>query len=128
MRDNHEGYPEIVNAYERGGQYFGAVKLERAGETATVEFGVSESGYTALRCILSARPFDKMPGIPHRYFFCGSFTGAQPGTQPYTFGVRVEQGTTAKKLNFDGPKALLANLIWFRELKSLDETAGLNRL
>ncbi len=56
MRDNREGFPEIVNAYERDGQYFGAVRLDRSGNTATFEFGVAVAGYTALKRIL--RPPD----------------------------------------------------------------------
>ena len=129
MRDNHEGYPEIVNAYERDGQYFGAVRIVVGDAASTIEFGVSAAGHSALRRILSARPFDSLPGIPYRYFFTGSFIGAmETGQEVFDFHVRIEQGTSAKKFEFRGPKTLLANLLWFRELKSLEQTSGLNRL
>ena len=129
MRDKHEGYPEIVNSYEREGQYFGALRIIVADVTLTVEFGVSEAGYYALKHILNARPFDSMPGVPHRYFFTGSF-GSELNGDPdsFTFGVRIEQGTAAKKFEFGGPKMLLANLLWFKELKSLKEISHLTRL
>ena len=128
MRDNHEGYPEIVRAYERDGQYFGAVRLDRSGETATVEFGVSAAGYSALKRILSARPFDSLPGVPYRHFFCGSYTSSKPGQDVFAFAIRVEQGETAKNVQFEGPKTLLASLLWFQRLESLGETSALKRL
>jgi hypothetical protein len=129
MRDNHDGYPEIVNAYERGGQYFGAVRLILKDGSPTLEFGVTEAGYIAIKRILSARPFDTLPGIQYKYFFTGSFIGAdKPEQDVFKFHIRIEQGATAKKFQFNGPKTLLANLLWFFELKSVDQTGGLNIL
>jgi hypothetical protein len=129
MRDNHDGYPEIVNAYEREGQYFGALRVVIADATLVVEFGVSEAGYHALKRILDARPFDSMPGIPQRYFFTGSFTGAVNAEQnSFIFRIRIEQGTAAKQFEFSGPKSLLENLLWFQKLKSTEEISHLQRL
>ena len=129
MRDNHVGYPEIINAYERDGQYFGAIRLDLADGKPSLEFGVSAAGYSALKRILGARPFDSSPGVSYRYFFPGSFTGAtRPDQEVFEFAVRVEQGTTAKKFQFRGPKALLANLLWLAELKTVEQTSGLRRL
>ncbi len=129
MRDNHEGYPEILNAYEREGQYFGVVRIVLADGSPTLEFGLSAAGYAALKRVLSARPFDALPGISYRYFFSGSFTGAtKPEQETFAFDIRVEQGTAAKKFEFTGPKTLLANLLWLSKLKSLEETSGLKRL
>jgi hypothetical protein len=129
MRDNHEGYPEIIDAYERDGQYFGAVRLDLADGKPSLEFGVSASGYYALKRILGTRPFDSLPGLAYRYFFTGSFTGStKPDQETFEFAIRVEQGTTAKTLQLTGPKALLANLLWFAELKTIEQTSGLRRL
>ena len=129
MRDNHDGYPEIIDAYEREGQHFGVVRLVLGDGTSTVEFGVSMSGYFGLKRILNARLFEKLPGVGYRYFFTGSFTGAmKPEQGEFEFGVRIEQGTTAKKVQFSGPKSLLANLLWFAELKSTEETSGLKKI
>lgn len=129
MRDNHEGLPEILNTFGREGQYFGVVRIVLADGSPAIEFGLSAAGYAALKRILNARPFDSMPGIPYRYFFGGSFTGsAKPAQETFVFDIRVEQGTAAKTFEFSGPKALLANLLWFSKLKSLDETSGLKRL
>jgi len=129
MRDNHDGYPEIVNTYEREGQYFGAVRLILNDGSPTVEFGVTEAGHTALKRILNARPFDVLPGLRYRYFFAGSFIGAtRPDQDVFTFDVRIEQGKAAKRFQFNGPKTLLSNLLWFYELKSVGQTDHLNIL
>ncbi len=129
MRHNHDGYPEIIDAYEREGHYFGVVRVVLADGTSTVEFGVSMSEYFGLKRILNARPFENLPGVGYRYFFTGSFAGAvKPGQDVFDFGVRVEQGSTAKKFQFSGPKSLLANLLWFTELKIIEETLGLKKL
>ena len=129
MRDNHLGYPEIISACERNGQWFGVTRLVLADGTADVEFGVSASGYFALKRILDSRPFDSLPGLAYRYFFTGSFTGAmKPGQEVFDFHVRVECGGAGKEFAFRGPKTLLANLIWFSELKSVEQTSGLKRL
>jgi hypothetical protein len=73
MRDNHEGMPEIVDAQEKNGHYFGFVQLERAGERKCFRFGISLDGYSALRRALQLRPFDQLAGLQHRYFLCRPF-------------------------------------------------------
>ena len=50
-------------------------------DVATFEFGVTESGYYALKHILDLRRFDSMPGIPCRFFFSGSYAGAAQETE-----------------------------------------------
>lgn len=129
MRDNHDGYPEILNPYERDGQYFGVVRIIRAPESATFEFGVSATGYLTLRHIFNSRPFESMPAAPYRYFFCGSYSRAtQPGEDSCSFDVRIEQGSTAKNFEFKGPRALLANLLWFQQLPAIADASHLKRL
>jgi hypothetical protein len=44
MRDNHDGNPELLDAYEREGSYFGAVRVIVAGEVAAFEFGLANVG------------------------------------------------------------------------------------
>jgi hypothetical protein len=44
VRDNHDGYPEILDAYERDGSYFGALRVTVADEVAAFEFGVEQRG------------------------------------------------------------------------------------
>ena len=83
----------------------------------------------SLRRILNANPFDALAGIPYRYFFSGSYILAmKPGEEMFNFKILIEQGTTAKTFEFSGPKALLANLLWFAELISVEEISGLKRL
>ena len=129
MRDNHDGCPEIVSTYSRDDHYFAAVRIAPSGERATFEFGVSVAGYHALKRILGTRPFDSTPAIPYRYFFCGSHSAPKgPARDTFSFGVRVELGSTVKNFDFEGPKTLLANLLWFRQLTSISQASALKQL
>ena len=107
MRDNHDGYPELLDAYERDGLYFGAVRVTIAGEAAAFEFGVEQRGYVSLKQILQTRPFD--PLGKHRYFFKGNFSKREPDSDTVSFGVRIEQGVNGKSFeNFSGPVSLVS--------------------
>jgi hypothetical protein len=90
VRDNHDGYPEILDAYERDGSYFGALRVTVADEVAAFEFGVEQRGHISLKQILQTRPFD--PLGKHRYFFKGNFSKRGPDGDTVSFGVRIEQG------------------------------------
>lgn len=72
MRDNHGGFAEIINASERKGQNFGAVRVVLSDGIPTIESGISLAGYYSLKRILDARPFDSLPGIPYSQFFRGA--------------------------------------------------------
>jgi hypothetical protein len=115
MRDNHEGYPEILDVVEEGGFAHALVQLEVEGQVRRFRFSVSAEGYRALRRLLQLRPFDKMPGSAYRYFFVsGQRTSARGKPRMI---VRVEQGRNAKQLEVDAPLDLLANMEWWRELR-----------
>ncbi|HEY5839192.1 MAG TPA: hypothetical protein VIT19_09160 [Pyrinomonadaceae bacterium] len=124
MRDNHEGMPEIVQAFEREGQYFGVVGITLGDTSKQFQFGVSVDGYRALTKILQLRPFDFMPGLKHRHFFAQSY-GKIPGSSDYKTDIRVELGRDGKQIEVRVPKDLLTNLVWFSEIKDLDEAAHL---
>ncbi len=127
MRDNHVGYPELLDAYERDGLYFRAVRVTVADEVASFEFGVEQRGYVTLKQVLQTRPFD--PLGKHRYFFKGNFSKREPDSDMVSFGVRIEQGIDGKSFeNFRGPVSLVSNLLWFQSLKDLQDTAALKRL
>ena len=118
MRDNHDGYPELLDAYERDGLYFGAVRVTVADEVASFEFGVEQRGFVTLKQILQTRPFD--PLEKHRYFFKGNFTKREPDSDTVSFGVRIEQDINGKSFeNFRGPVSLVSNLLWFQSLNDL---------
>jgi len=51
--------PEIVDAFERSGHYFGVLEIRLAETSKQFEFGISLEGYRALRKILQLRPFDQ---------------------------------------------------------------------
>jgi hypothetical protein len=126
MRDNHDGYPELLDAYERDGLYFGVVRVTVVGEVAAFEFGLDKRGYVSLRRVLQSCPFD--PHGPYRYFFRGSFTKRELDSDRVTFGVHIEQGENVKSFDFDGPTSLVSNLLWFQSLKDFQGTASLKRL
>jgi hypothetical protein len=119
---------EIVDAYKRGNEHFGVVRLVLAGESGSFEFGVEPSGYRALRRVLQSRPFAETPGITHKYFFAGSCSKSVAGSDQCSFGVRIEGGRGAKNFDFDGPVSLAANLVWFAGLRTLEEASALRRL
>lgn len=56
MRDNHDGMPEIVNAFESDGHYFAVVEIEIEEVFKKFQFGVSREGYLALKRVLQLRP------------------------------------------------------------------------
>jgi hypothetical protein len=128
MRDNHLGMPEILNAYERDGFYFGVVRIVVSEEKAAFEFGVDEAGFKALRKVLQKQPFSNLPGIEYRYFFTGEYGRRKLGEEPVIFYIRIEQGIDASKFEFDGPTTLVSNLRWFESLKDLSDASALKRL
>ena len=128
MRDNHQGMPEIVAAYERDGLYFGIVHVEAGGEDAAFEFGVERQGYATLKRILESRPFGSMPGIKHSFYFTGSYGRKKLNEEPASIQVRVEEGINGMNLSFDCPTSLASNLRWFLEMKDLREAGTLTRV
>lgn len=124
MRDNHEGMPEIIDAFEKRGQYFGIVGIQVLSESKQFQFGISSDGYRALRKILQLRPFDTMPGVKQRYFFAGSY-GTIPSSSEFRTDVRVEQSREGKNVEVRVPKDLLSNLVWFATMEDFGEAAHL---
>ena len=123
MRDNHEGLPEIVDALEKDGQYFGFVQLERHGERGRFRFGVSREGYISLKQVLQLRPFDQMPGLKCRYFFVPGARRLSENRAMMT--IRVEQGRDGKQVEIEALRDVVANLMWFYELEDWSKAAHL---
>jgi|SRR6476620_11776047 len=124
MRDNHEGMPEIIDAYEKEGLYFGVVEITLGKSGKQFQFGVSLDGYRALRRILQLRQFNAMPGLRHRHCFALSY-GEISDSSDYKVGIRIEQGKDGRKSEARLPKDLLANLVWFSQIKDFAEAAHL---
>jgi hypothetical protein len=120
--------PEIVDAYERDSQQFGAIRVHLADDSATLEFGVEEAGYKTLKRIRQSRPFAETPGVQHRYFFASSASKTGICSDRCGFTVRIEGGRGAKGFDFEGPISLVANLIWFANLMTLEDASALRRL
>ena len=113
MRDNHEGLPEIINAYERDEHFFCSVSLTIRTETKVFEFGINQESYKAVKRILSLRPFAQFPGAKYRYFYA-------QGTK-----IRIEQEKQGKEFEVVAPESLLANLTWFFQVKDFKAVAYL---
>ena len=64
-----------------------------------------------------------MPGLEYRYFYAGS--SKRPPEERYTMSVRIELDKDAKQKEFDIPKDLHGNLLWFQRLDSLAEAEHL---
>jgi len=116
--------PEIVDAFEEGGQFFGIIRVEISAESKKFRFGVSQAGYRALKRVLQLRPFDAMPGVSQRYFFAEVYWKVADSSD-CGMHVRVEQGRSGRQVDARVPQDLLANLRWFSELKSFSEAAHL---
>ena len=132
MRDNHEGMPEIVDAFKDDEQHFGVFAVEIGGITKKFHFGVTRQGYLTLKKVLQLRPFDMMPGLKHQYFYAGgSFRLLDTETLELgdcEIAIRVEQGKNGKTVSLEAPKELMQNLNWAKQLKDFSETAHLREV
>jgi hypothetical protein len=124
MRDNRQGLPELLAAYERDGRYFAEVAVTINGDSRSFEIGLTPPSYTSFKKMISFRPFDNSPGLTYRYFFVPS-VGGTIGASVRTTQIRVEQGKNGKQFDIEAPKELIANLIWFFELKDFVKAAHL---
>ena len=123
MRDNSNQLPEILQAYEYEGNFFCGIALHSDDAIHRFKFGVSKIAYDCLKKILSMRPFDQMPGINYQYFFVPAVTKREKDM--VSFRVRIEQGGNGREFEFDSPRELAANLLWFFNLKDLSEASHL---
>jgi hypothetical protein len=128
MRDNHEGLPELVDAYERQGRYFGVAQVLLGAERTAFEFGIDQASYEALRRVLQMRPYGSSESGSCRYYFAPSAGRIAEGSDAVEFAVRVEQGRAGRQFKVVGPATLVANLLWFLELKSPDAASHLRRV
>src|SRR5262249_36778866 len=119
MRDNHEGMFELLQAFERDNHYFLLISFDREGKTKHYEFGISLTGYRAVRRVLQTQPFDTMPGLPYRYFYASSWKSSMK--ERYSMRVRIELGSKGVQKEFEISKDLHSNLLWFDRLESLSD-------
>ncbi len=125
MRDSHDGMPELLGAYERDGQCFGAVAVTLDSEVRQFEFGLPRNDYAALRRIVQFRPFDQMPGLQYRYFVAGSVSRSH-GSSHVELSIRIEQGHTARQFPLEVPQPLAASLLWFAQLRDFAAASHLH--
>lgn len=125
MRDNHEGLPEIINAYERDGLYYCSISIKIGSETKIFEFGINHEFFKAIKRILGMQPFEKMPGIKYRYFFCPVAGRKSTDLSKFFYHIRVEQEKRGKEFEIAAPEQLIANLMWFFKAKDFKELSYL---
>jgi hypothetical protein len=119
MRDNHKELLELLNAFEEDGCFFGLIELRNDNQKQCFQFGVSHEGYVCLRSVLQLRPFEDLPGLIYRHFFVPTY--GRIGDTHATMTIRIEQEKQGKQFTFKAPRALVANLRWFFELKNWHE-------
>lgn len=123
MRDNHKGLPELIDAFEKEGFYFGILELEKGGTQQRFQYGISNESYIALKKIFQLRPFSNIPGLKQRYFFVPSC--ARIDDAYVSMKVRIEQEKQGKQIEVKAPKDLVANLMWFARLEDWNEAKHL---
>jgi len=127
MRDNRKGLPEIIDAVERDGQYFGVAQVVLGEQPHAFEFGLDAQAFNALRKVFQLRPFANNDVGTYRYFFVPAVRRLGPESDQAEFSIRVEQGREGRQFEVIGPRSLVANLMWFFELKSAEATSHLRR-
>ncbi len=123
---------ELIGVFRSGGHYFALIELTRNGVTKKIRFGILESGYTAMQSILQTRPLDTMSGVKYRYFdaqgYGNGITSDSNGQliqgQPL-MSVWIELHGKSLQRTFDVPIELLANLVWFSQLRDLCDVSHL---
>lgn len=116
MRDSHDQLPEIVSVSQRDRDFFATIGVAILNQTRQFEIGITPDCYLSMVRILQERPFDKLPGVAYRYFFVPSIRRLSKRDKVEA-DFRIEQGKVARQFQFEIPKALAANLMWFFELK-----------
>lgn len=127
MRDNHKGLPEILGLIEREGHRFGVVQVVLDLRPHAFEFGIADDASKSLRSVLQCKPFGGPDLGSYRYFFVPSVSRHSPGRDEVEFAVRIEQGREGRSFRFSGPRSLVANLMWFFELKTPSAAGHLRR-
>lgn len=127
MRDNSRHMIELIKTFESDGHYFAVIGKIENGVTRKYRFGVYPTGYNALRRVLQTRLFGAMAGVKHRYFFAGGRYSKPEGETvfPCTMTVRIEVQDSAKQFDFEVPRELLRNLVWWFQLQDLSEASHL---
>lgn len=115
MRGNHDGMLEFLDAYEKDEHFFAIVEFR----SKKFQFGVSLSGYKALKRTMQLRPFDMMPGRKYRFFYVGSNKGSDENQ--FSMEVQIELDRDATKDRLLIPQDLHANLLWFARLENISD-------
>ena len=124
MRDNSEGMVEIVRSYEYAGAWHGLVRVTINGERRSLDWPLNPPARSGFSHILNLRPFDDLPGAPHRFFFAASVRKL-PGTDLAEVGIRVEVNGKGKQIPVEVPLEFAANLVWLSQARAWSEVSQL---
>ena len=125
---DHQGMPEILDVTERDGEYFSVVAVVINGEAQAFEFGIDSEAYQAVWKIIHRRPFGVTEVGSYRYYFLPGTHRLEPERDQGKFLIRIEQNGKARQYSATGPRALIAHLTWFADLKYTNGARHLRRV
>ena len=118
MRDTNINMIQIIDALNENGVCGAVIIKIISGEPIKCKFSVSQDDYYNLRKILEFRPFDNTGFGAYRYFFALSYRKEIIDSNPMAYmTVRVEQLKEHKQYEFLSSRELIANLLWFDDVK-----------
>lgn len=122
MRGNSEGMPELVEAIAESDTFFGIVRCRDEAGVRTYRIGLRENEFKGWRKVLTTRPYDPLNVNPRRYFFAGA---GRRGDRKCYGRIRIEQDSEGREFEIDLPENMVANLVWFQQMKDPSEAEHL---
>ena len=114
--------PELIQAESKPNGFFGIVRCQDDADDRSFRIGLSENAYKGWRKVLTTRPFDPLNCNRRRYFFSGA--GRHSNRKTYA-RIRIEQDQDGKEFNIDLPEDMVANLVWFLQMRDYTEAEHL---
>ena len=117
MRLAHEEMIELVDVFEKEGEFFAQIAKFFSSERFVYQFGVSKAGYNTVRRIQQFRPFDNISSSKYKYFWayaCGTNDG-------FYLDIQYQQGKAIKSFPIKSDQQFGCNLRWFMEINDPDE-------
>ena len=124
MPDSHKGLPEIITAFERGGQFFGVVSISIAGLKKKYEFDIDEASYLAIKRLVVMKPFGRKRGIKYHYYYAPGAEWSDGASKTYC-QVRIEREYEGKEFEIEAPESLTGRLGQFLRVKDWKELSHL---
>jgi hypothetical protein len=121
MRGSHEDMVQILDAFEKEGNFFAQIELFVNSQRSIYQFGVTRSGYNTIKRIMQFRPFDPLSQSKYRYYW---HYGCGPDKDFY-LSIQFEQDNNVKVYPIKADKLLGSNLRWFLKNRNSSEIESL---